>query len=588
MRKITIDRLELRRLRTERNLPHRAFTDGISKRTYNNIEKYGVGTEPRLRAIARMMALPNGLTDFLPVQIIGAQVRERRLGLSLKRKEVAARCRSLDQAQDGDGIFLEMITAEMIGRIEDGNPQPPDGSHDLCRRLAAVLGCSFKDLLERTLSPKEVIADLLGELAERWADRALQAQDKKTGGITNLLDGGLTQPWTTAQVLVGTLPIPAAQVRCRDEIAHALAYLGQRRLPLGRAATELPSELEQGWPLYESEDTPVTEITCWVIVAYAHALSAGTIWQPDMRALIATSLAAEIPPLLYRQCRTMAVSGHLTGGFCPTVAVCDRNQRTYSTAMAVWALLELLGTIGEELPQELICDAFDSVVRGAGWLLETWNPDYGWVPKPLYGNMARHPGLSAQVLFVLTKLQQSPMKVKLPLGYVPALNDFLAEAARFFPQWEFWDYNGNRGINLGDVVLDGTSYRLESSEFFWAPWSLALLSMLTRPGSRVGRQRQDQLLELRHRVVTVMHNVLTKPNGGFGTCQIGEILYGISWLRELEPVSKGSTIYDTVSRSPRGSAPNVIRSGANRGDLCDTPIAGRHDLITPKSARRRT
>ena len=63
-------------------------------------------------------------------------------------------------------------------------------------------------------------------------------------------------------------------------------------------------------------------------------------------------------------------------------------------------------------------------------------------------------------------------------------------------------------INLGDVRLEGTSYRLESSVFWWAPWSLALLSVLSGRGSLLGRWRRDQLLPLCDKVAAATYRAL--------------------------------------------------------------------------------
>ncbi len=537
MRKITVDRMELLRLREERNLAQKAFNirgpNGISKRTYIDIEKHGLGHEKKLQAIARVMALPHGIADFLPVQIGGAKVRERRRGLSLTKAQVAARCRSGEPSRNGHGIPPEAITAETIRRIEDGEAPPPHGSHDLCRRLAAALECRFDDLVDDppSVKPRQAVAELLGVLSQRLVEWLFESQDRKTGGIRAGFrqDGSRTQPWSTAQALVGVLQFPGVPSRFGDKIHHALAYLDRCRLPLGHSAADLFPEREQGWALYEGEETPVTEITSWVLLAYAYALRVLVAWPSDTRRRRAACLAAEVAALLSRQC--VSSKRYPTGGFCPTVTVCDRNQRTYSTVMALWALLEVLSVVSDELPRRSFDEALGAVQRGAAWLLRTRDSEYGWVPCPLGGFRARYPGLTAQVLFVLTLLRQCPLGLTLPLGYVRALDDFCADAALFFPGWDYEDHDANRGINLGDVVLDGTGYRLESSEFWWAPWSAALFGLLTRSDSPSCNRTQDQLNDLRDRVAVTTHRALSNPGWRSPSSLIGETLYGLSWLR---------------------------------------------------------
>jgi hypothetical protein len=199
--------------------------------------------------------------------------------------------------------------------------------------------------------------------------------------------------------------------------------------------------------------------------------------------------------------------------------------------MALWALIEVLPAVYGELRQGLFNDSLDAVRRGAEWLLKTRDEELGWVPAPLGFNRARYPGLTAQVLFVLTLLQQGPQKMTLPLGYVRALDDFLMEASTSFPQWEFGSLAANLAINLGDVVLQGTNYRLESSELLWAPWSLALLGLLNRPGATRGNRRLEQLPKLLEQPAGATHRALSNARSVFASFQIGETLFGVSWLR---------------------------------------------------------
>src|SRR5205823_6242477 len=110
--------------------------------------------------------------------------------------------------------------------------------------------------------------------------------------------------------------------------------------------------------------------------------------------------------------------------------------------------------------------------------------------------------------------------------------DFVLEAAEFSKVWSYRESEGNVSINTGDVLLEGTSYRLEGSEFYWVPWSLALAGILHRPGLRVSKQMQNKLSEICNAVAVTAHKALGEPSQYFGTCEIGEALFGVSWLRE--------------------------------------------------------
>ncbi len=539
MKQRTIDRLELERLLNEQGHSRRGLfgqdTAEISRGTYYAIRNNGVGNEKKLQAIARALGL-KGISAFLPVGIQGAEVRERRCDRGWTEEELAERCRS------GRGQLPEAITAATIKLIEEGNNPPPDGSNELCRRLATALGCKFEDLAydPSAAGPVEIISELLGPLSEFWVDRIFAAQHRKTGGVYAGLDNrSFTQPWSTAQALAGALRVPGVAVRYGDEIRRIFRYFSRWRYPFGVSVEKLSPKDEQGWALTEDEviPVPVTEITCWVLVAYAYALRHGVVEGQETVAY----LAAEVESLLCRQ-YVLANQRHPVGGFCPTVHVCDRNQRTYSTVLALWALVELLPVVREELLKRQGWDnALAAINRGAEWLFVTRDNEFGWVPKPSGGKRSRFPGLTAQALFVLALLRQSGLGLKLPVGYSSAVRDFLLQAGEFSRIWEFRDPAGDTSINSGDVLVAGTPpYRLEGSEFFWAPWTLALVGLLIRAGypgpNRMQESMQDQLTALRDRLAMTAHKELSKSDRYLlGAPEIGEALFGVSWLNPGGP-----------------------------------------------------
>ena len=539
MKQRTIDPLELERLVNEQQQSKRGlfgqYATGISRGTYYTIKNRGMGSEKKLQAIARALGL-KGISAFLPVGIQGAEVHERRCDRGWTEAELAERCRS------GRGRLPESITAATIESIEAGNNPPPDGSNELCRRLAAALGCKFEDLAydPSAAGPVQIINELSGPLSELWVRRIFAAQHRKTGGIFAGLDNrSFTQPWSTAQALVGALQVPGVAARYRDEIRRIFIYLTRWRYPFGVPIEKLAPEEEQGWALTEDEviPVPVTEITCWVLVAYAYALRNGVVGVRETEAY----LGAEVEVLLSRQ-YVLAKGRNLVGGFCPTVHVCDQNQRTYSTVLALWALVELLPLIREELIKRRRWDnALAAINRGAEWLIATRDKTFGWVPKPFGGKRSRYPGLTAQALFLLTLLRQSGLGLKVPVGYTAAVRDFLLEARDFSRIWEFRDPAGDISINSGDVLVAGTPpYRLEGSEFFWAPWTLALVGLLIRvgyPGSkRIHESVSYQLTELRDRMAKTAYKEMSKSGRYvFGTPEIGETLFGVSWLNPGGP-----------------------------------------------------
>ncbi len=551
----TIDRLELERLLDEqKRSKKRSRRDlfgsgaGISRNTYAAIRKSGTGKEEKLEAIARAAGL-KGTSAFLAVGINSTKLVERRRQRKWTEKDLAGRC------QSGQGQVSDPITAETIKSLEKGKVPPPDGSHELCRRLAAALECSFEDLAydPSVAGPSQVVGELLGPLSERWARRVFAAQHPKTGGLfAGLATSGFTQPWSTAQALVGALQVPGVAIRHGDKIRRMFEYLSRWRYPIGRPVNELSPQDEQGWALAEAEavPVPVTEITSWVLIAYSHALQTEALSGQKYTA----SLASEIEALLCRQC-VVPSKHHPVGGFCPTHYVCELNQRTYSTVIALWALLEVSPLIRHQLQRDQKWDVVLAAIgKAVQWLLVTRDKECGWVPKPLGGKRSRYPGLTAQALFVLTLLRQSDLEVTMPVGYTSALTAFLLEIKESSRAWGFRDSAGDVSINTGDVwVLGNPPYRLEGTLFYWAPWTLALVGLLIRsdyPGTmRKQQSMHDHLTVLRDRMAILVHEELTNPaRRFFGAPELGEALFAVSWL------------------SP-GSASDAIRGATNRTAL---------------------
>src|SRR4029079_7979281 len=80
--------------------------------------------------------------------------------------------------------------------------------------------------------------------------------------------------------------------------------------------------------------------------------------------------------------------------------------RTYSTTMALWALVDARA---EPMLSASVGARYDeNIRRGVNWLLVHRNPDpAGWVPNPTRGNVREAcPGLTAQVLFVLARAEK--------------------------------------------------------------------------------------------------------------------------------------------------------------------------------------
>ena len=237
------------------------------------------------------------------------------------------------------------------------------------------------------------------------------------------------------------LGVPDVPTRYGEPIRHAFAYLELWRWPPGSLLSELPPAEEQGWPLYEGEPTPVTEITCWVLIAYAQALRFKTVWQSDARERVEAFLAAAVAPLL----RFSALHQDVT----PTAVFARQRPCAPQTS----------GPILRQWPCGLSLNCCRWFVRTCPWVCSTmpWTLSTtaqggfsGRGTETMDGCPIRLAttgrdilAWARQVLFILTLLRQSTLNVTLPPGYLPALDDFLSEAVRLFPEWEFDTHSHN-------------------------------------------------------------------------------------------------------------------------------------------------
>ena len=266
-----------------------------------------------------------------------------------------------------------------------------------------------------------------------------------------------------------------------------------------------------GWPTFEGETKGITEISSWVIAAKAMAVKRQVVRQD------ALLLVEDLEVLRQRQFRE--------GGFCATDAMQSANQLTYTTIMAIWAIIESLTALPDELSPTETKDLKSAVVRGFRWLVSTKNPASLWLPRT-WSRRTIYPGLSAQVLTVLKLAEISRILVP-----VPQLNETISQFLYFseshIESWQFDEPEANLGYGPGDVLLKGErNFRLESSVFFWVPWSRALFGLLLRT-QHPETKRIESMLKM---VLNSACRAVTEYSLVLGTPLIGELLIGASFL----------------------------------------------------------
>lgn len=305
-----------------------------------------------------------------------------------------------------------------------------------------------------------------------------------TGGIRFSQNGAAAdvQPWTTAQVLVGVLYAQPNLEAQAGDIRAALEYIERNRDPAS------------GWGYMAGSKKGVTDINAWVILANLASLRFDAnhrIWRTDETPLVVARLERDLAELASRQ--------HEDGGWAAIGGTTNpRHVRTYSTVMAVWALVEarnnalLSGKAGWTYDQ--------NIKNGVRWLLRNRQTSRagvsGWWPNPTTTNQnGSFVGLTAHVLYVLQRAKEEfPFLVA---------NDDLESARADFLHTALVGGGGRKGLahrpveqndrpHDADRYLQGVDdFQAESSTFLWYPWSLAAAVTMMDDPTLSASERDD-------------------------------------------------------------------------------------------------
>jgi hypothetical protein len=366
-----------------------------------------------------------------------------------------------------------------------------------------------------------------------WSDK-IRGTQQDGGGFSIMLPSGPGNPvqvFVTAQGLTAILSAMDWNKLQQDQvktIRSAFDFIDSQRDPV------------EGLWGYFGNSTPLTEIAGWVTVARIKALEhSDEIWssesekatqldlvETDLKRIMTHYVHAENAwsPFLPNIAQQTAIAG--CSGLPPTLTSLTDDQskaRTYSTVMALWALIEAhrVASVHARVGHK-----YDDDIRtGIGWMLSTYSKEVGtWFPNPRRANQTDdYMGLTGQALYVL----------------------YLAEAEHEFagavqqPRWGdarrgFLDKDV-KGQLIGDNShlsdMDGYVFPfpqpLEPMTFLWAPWSMVAYHYMSIDSDLSESEKKMAATKLSIIESDYQDRVLQSIESG-GTYQLCESLFGLS------------------------------------------------------------
>jgi hypothetical protein len=342
-------------------------------------------------------------------------------------------------------------------------------------------------------SPPDARPTLLREQAD-LADVLLSRQADNGGFHFYLTKGPAdTQVWTTAQS-VYALEIAGMASKARDQIRRSFAYIDRSRLgdtapsSAGIGACTVMAG-DQGWGYVDYSQWGVTEIAAWVTLARIESLNPGaglSLWTASEADMLARQTVSDLTLLTERQ--------HDDGGWAPIRRTADPTHlRTYSTAMAVWALL---AARTNQRVHAMVGDTLDQrITAGARWLLSHYEEESAsWYPNPNRGgNMHPFPGLTAQVIYILELASRQFGFIASDAIFKRAREKFLEEAIGGPAGSNLLKrpVSSNERLHDSDRYLSQLPNTVEQMTFLWYPWTLAALAEIETTGLAGEAERND-------------------------------------------------------------------------------------------------
>ena len=323
---------------------------------------------------------------------------------------------------------------------------------------------------------------------KEWSNRIAQSHATNGGIFAKAGDDSFpTQVWTTAQALTAII---ADQNDLDDKkipvVRNAFGYIEKARHP-----NTQPDDYDEGWGLFAGSKKSTTEIAGWVTVAHVASLeSEKKIWNADEAAAIRERIKRDLDLISQRQSND--------GGWRPIKEDGRNFTRTYSTVIALWALIDARRS---EFVRAASGKGYDTRIKdGIAWLLKYYvtnrqedgtEQNIGWVPNPNRGGQREaFDGLTAQVLFVLSRIEGQP-----DFEYLKQDQDLLKYKRAFLAKQDL----AKRFVCSNDRIHDfdlsftrdqgAVDFVLEGSTLLWFPWSYAALTALSKDGSLQPQER---------------------------------------------------------------------------------------------------
>jgi TIR domain len=337
---------------------------------------------------------------------------------------------------------------------------------------AAITACGLLlagSSIYATLPPALDLLVLLDKETNLWNTRLLKLKAQGGGLKASTVDASAEpQVWSTAQALTGIMVNGRTGLTEMDgkQIREHLEYIEKLALPN-----------EEGWGYFPEMNMGVTEIAGWVALAYLEST------EVDMINLVWGNDSEKAFQRLDQYLRLLKSRQLANGGWAP-ISQKDNEKfgRTYSTTMALWALIE-----AKKHPDmgKRIGKAYDEAITGGiGWLLTRYKDEVkSWVPNPERPRQTeRFAGLTAQVLYVMERARPEFDSLLNDSSYQRALQHFkrsIVGDTDSSVSLVSRPASGNDRIPDGDIYLRPSTFMLEPSTFLWFPWSLALCSQLS-------------------------------------------------------------------------------------------------------------
>lgn len=382
----------------------------------------------------------------------------------------------------------------------------------------AMPGVSPSETTRPARSESEFVA-IFERKKAAWVERMFATQAPNGGIKASPSDRDIThQPWTTAQCMVAVLEADSNLDAHSADIRRAFEYIESERR----------SSPAEGWTLYghERDIYTITEIAGWVSVAYTKALNSSTaIWPDNERTQILARIERDLASIVNRQERD--------GGFRPIIDEDPEYSRTYSTVIALWALLEarrsphVYARTGNKYDE--------NVRRGVNWLMRTYKEKQGWVQNPnRMGQTARFDGLTAQVLFTLAHAAEVDAfaYVRNEHTYKLAQTEFVGN--KMYAGWSV--SKDNSSIPDGDVSFPGTEFLAEGSTFLWFPWVLLQLAEMSTDETLPAPMRQEATA-LRLDILNANYDALETyvEIGNFSYITAENLFAASHYVRQMRP-----------------------------------------------------